>query len=138
MIRHNRAIAVWNKSDLVGTPPESVNKEILQAIPREDFLAVSAKTGSNILILKQRITAKIHLSEDRTGKQLLLSVRQKNLLPVAQMEVNKAIAFFRDRSADELAAAHLRSAHKILGEILGDHAPAEVLDHIFSTFCIGK
>ncbi|MCY3611348.1 MAG: tRNA uridine-5-carboxymethylaminomethyl(34) synthesis GTPase MnmE, partial [Gemmatimonadetes bacterium] len=64
--------------------------------------------------------------------------RQAELLRVARAEVE---AFAEALSAEippEVASAHLKSAESALEEILGVIAPDDVLDRVFSDFCIGK
>ncbi|HQH13240.1 MAG TPA: tRNA uridine-5-carboxymethylaminomethyl(34) synthesis GTPase MnmE, partial [Candidatus Sumerlaeota bacterium] len=44
----------------------------------------------------------------------------------------------RNGVPDELAMMDMREAHKAIADIIGDEIDEEVLDQIFSRFCIGK
>ncbi|MDG1285977.1 MAG: tRNA uridine-5-carboxymethylaminomethyl(34) synthesis GTPase MnmE [Rickettsiales bacterium] len=50
----------------------------------------------------------------------------------------KALELFDESSALEIRAEHLREAATVLGDIIGSHSVEDLLDIIFSSFCIGK
>jgi tRNA modification GTPase len=55
----------------------------------------------------------------------------------AQQNLQQFSGGLRDRNL-ELLALDLRSALQSVGSVVGQTATDEVLDHIFSSFCIGK
>ena len=90
------------------------------------------------------------------GIDSLLQAMEEAVLPQTPQESDFAVAArhadLLERSADslreatpwlaseawELASVPVRSAIAALGQITGTHAPPDVLDTIFSRFCIGK
>ena len=65
-------------------------------------------------------------------------MRQKEALETARKAVNRAIDSISQRVSPDLVSIDLREAMNALGEITGDSVTDEVLDHIFSHFCLGK
>ena len=95
-------------------------------------LAVSAVSGEGLDELRRRIAGALSLVESE-GEVALLDRHRRALLE-AERGVREAIG----RAEPELAAADLRMAVTALGEITGETASEELLDRIFSTFCLGK
>ena len=116
-----KAILVRTKADL----PQDGNG------PPAD-VAVSARTGEGLEALKALLVRR--LSRTEAGEGLLVLDRHRDALERTAAAVRAAAA----APADELVAAALRDALNALGEITGETATAELLDRIFSTFCIGK
>lgn len=116
-----KALVVRTKADLppaAGAPPADV--------------AVSARTGEGLETLKALLVGRLSLAE--AGEGLLVLDRHRDALERTAAAVRAAAV----APADELVAAALRDALHALGEITGETATAELLDRIFSTFCIGK
>jgi tRNA modification GTPase len=97
---------------------------------------LSAKTGDGVPELLDKI-AKIAGVSD-SGGNLMINARHYNLLQTAQTALENAKKQYTNGDADEIAAFEIRSALAAYEEILGITAPADILDSIFSTFCIGK
>jgi tRNA modification GTPase len=133
-------ILVWNKSDKVGASP----------VPQADrageiraVCALSAKNGTGVAELTE--TAKnILLGEQYTGGQKrtrstgLGTERQKTA-------VRNAISFLRHASDAaergfpmDAVAQDLEDALSVLGEITGEITSSDILDTVFSGFCVGK
>ena len=125
-----KPLLVVNKSDCGFTPlPEKFTKL--------DSISLSAKThdGFDLLhnLLLKQFSANGEVSEsitvsDRRHREALLQSREaldRFLLSV-------------DNLSPEFLALELRDALSALGEITGETTPDEVLDRIFSKFCIGK
>ena len=104
-----------------------------------DGLAVSAKTGEGLPALRAAISK--HLSElaakaeDSPGADV--TTRQKELLDAASSALSRGHAAL---AAPEwvLAAGELRSAAESLGRLTGKVYSSDILDALFSRFCIGK
>jgi tRNA modification GTPase len=124
-------LRVINKSD-VGT--------------HEDWRAaggvpVSAKTGTGLSALRSALLAA--LSVDSVGEAeaaASASMRQIEDIQAAHAELQAACGLVaREGSGlDERHIAHLRSAFEHLGLVVGKASPDEILDAVFSRFCVGK
>ena len=68
----------------------------------------------------------------------IVSERQKQLLYKAQEALNRAMEAHKAGVALDLVSLHIQEATESIGEISGDIASEEVLEHIFSSFCLGK
>ncbi len=104
-------------------------KADLDAVPdARAVLAVSAATGSGI-------TQLTGLVQDRLTGVGVGEPRQQRLLTETDALLARLVAHLPD---DELLADDLRRASDLLGDLLGVTTTDDVLDAIFSRFCIGK
>ncbi|MFW6422151.1 MAG: tRNA uridine-5-carboxymethylaminomethyl(34) synthesis GTPase MnmE [Candidatus Bipolaricaulota bacterium] len=104
-----------------------------------EMLKISAKTGLGIENLESAMTnlvwgGQIHRKEDI----YLLNIREKQLLQEAKRDINAALDSIGGGHPLDLAELDIRSARKSLGKLLGEDLSEEVLDRIFSRFCVGK
>jgi tRNA modification GTPase len=120
-------IRVWNKIDLPGliAPP--------------GFIPLSAATGAGLDRL-EGVVAESALggAPVDSGEPLIDSVRQRDLITRALTALGRLRdACVRGVSAD-LLAVDLAEAMDALGEITGEITTAEILERMFSSFCVGK
>lgn len=106
-------------------------------------IAVSAKIGTNIEELKDCIKSCLLPEENRAAGSsrddlLITNIRHKHALDTAAGALDRAHASIRGAEAQEITALSLREALDALGEIVGIVTTDDILDHIFSQFCIGK
>ncbi|MCL2390015.1 MAG: 50S ribosome-binding GTPase, partial [Endomicrobia bacterium] len=137
-------IEVLNKSDLLqqregrrekgGSNSNDTSSLILPASSLS--LNVSSKTGSGIPELLDAIAKIAGISE--TNDYLMITSRHFDLLKKAQGALEKAKEQYALQDADEISAFELRNALSAYENILGITTPHDILDTIFSTFCIGK
>ena len=124
------AIAIWNKADLRKGDAPLPETEIPSVL-------VSATTGEGLQQLLDLFAKTVWGSESHAEPEMAVSARHSSLLE----EAIPALADTRmeiEAEHWELAASSLRSAIRNLGEITGEDATLDVLDSIFSRFCIGK
>lgn len=126
---HRNVIAVWNKLDLAGNAPLPELKYPSAGI------SVTARSGIDKLmdIFEQAVWGFPHTEEP----EIAVSARHAALLN----EADDALADASDKltSAEwELVAVHLRAAIAALGSITGENIAPDILENIFSRFCIGK
>ncbi len=123
-------ILVRNKIDL----PSKVGRRDLP----ERMVDVSARQGRGIEELWREVEVKLFDSKPLDGSQFLLSdLRHWRTLRAIREDLRKA----RDalaRRLGEAAAVNLRGALKRLGELTGEETSPDILEGIFSSFCIGK
>jgi tRNA modification GTPase len=124
-------LTVWNKSDLKPPPPENA----------ACFCALSAKTGAGLNTLYKEIAGTLlktaGKAPDLSGAGLGSS-RQKALIDTAISGVESALARHDEGLPADLVAPALREAVDSLGEITGEVSNADILEAMFSRFCVGK
>lgn len=131
-VKHRPAVVVENKSDLPRGPFEVWGCEK----PR---IETSAVTGAGIAALRAQILR--HIGQDPTvaaESGLLTSVRHQGLVRESLSALERAENAVRDRIPHEMLALDLYNALRPLDEITGATTTDDILNLIFSTFCIGK
>lgn len=122
-----RLILVHNKADL-GAPPEGTPSPALH---------IAATSGEGVPELIDRVAADLLEGYD-PGELLVLEERHARRLTDARIAVDRAARVIKEVQGDELLASELRDAASALGEITGVISTDDLLNNIFSRFCIGK
>lgn len=108
----------------------------------EDVLSaveVSCATGAGIETLKDAIKARLWAGEIRAEMlQVMINSRHQEALKRAREALLRAAGALRAELTLELPAMELRIAAGAVGEIVGKTSTEDLLDSIFSQFCIGK
>lgn len=127
------AINVRTKADLVAGSEQTPSKS--------GAIAVSAQKGSGLHELLGAIDAAIDASQAAITPDLpiLTSARHRKALEAARTEVAQFIeAWCGEKLPVTVAAVHLRTAVSELEELVGAFEVEDVLDRVFSSFCVGK
>ena len=126
-------LAVRTKADLVSSRDESMSSE--------DMISVSAETGSGL----QELLAAIDDSLDtRHGEivpdlPILTRARHSKAIGTARSELEGFKQAWREEKLPAtITAVHLRTAVNALEELIGAVDVEDVLDRVFSSFCVGK
>jgi tRNA modification GTPase len=127
------AIVALNKIDLVNRPAQA--RALLPNAPRA---AISALTGEGIQALEDTIAATVFSGEVTSEAPMVTSPRHREALNQALEQVNAALESHRSRPLADLVAVDVTAAVSALGEITGQTVSEDLLDTIFSRFCIGK
>ena len=95
--------------------------------------------GEGIDLLKKIIRDTVVGKEKGiAGETIVTNLRHKNALEHSKMELNNFLEALHNKLPLEIQALHLRGALDSLGEITGVVTTEDILDRIFSEFCIGK
>jgi tRNA modification GTPase len=123
----NRCVYLWNKIDkAVVSPPEG-------------FISISALTGEGFSHLENTIKEIVFRDQYIPGNEPVLdSMRQKKLLESALDSLSKYNDSLKKGMPMDMAAVDLTDALHALGEITGEVTSADVLERMFSNFCVGK
>ncbi|WP_456425924.1 tRNA uridine-5-carboxymethylaminomethyl(34) synthesis GTPase MnmE [Desulfurobacterium sp.] len=109
---------------------------------KQTCIEISAKTGEGIENLSETIMKKLLLEPETLFKEaetMITSERHKNLLEKALKNLqNMKVSIESGVESPEFLALDLDEALDTLGEIVGKKGVEDMLDIIFSTFCIGK
>ena len=127
-----KSIAVFNKIDLPGADIRS-KIEARTSVSVE----ISALRAFGIEKLRREVTAQLLHRAEIDGIGITRQRHQDCLLWVAKSGA-AAEELLRSNQPDECVVAELQDALSALGEMLGETVEEEVLDSIFSQFCIGK
>lgn len=125
-------IVVRSKADLV-SPRTIPSGALLTAIPE---LWLSAKSGEGVRELESLLTLKVARALGREEAPALTRARHRRLVEGALAALNRALPRLAD--SPELAAEDARLAAAALGRLTGRIDVEDLLDEIFSSFCIGK
>lgn len=113
----------------------ATKSDIANRRPAEPWLRCSGKTGDGLNEVIQTILQTLGASiGDTTGT----SIRCRESLANARQSIHSAIQAARDGIGQELVAAEIREALQNIGEVTGEIYTDDILDQVFSRFCIGK
>lgn len=127
LTKEERIIKVLNKIDLEHEGHFNADVEI------------SALTGEGMSILLDEMREKAIGSESYTEKTAIVSnIRHVDALKKAKESLIKAGDSISQKLSGEFIAVDLRNAESSLGEIIGKVTTDDILNNIFSKFCIGK
>jgi len=118
-------LVVANKVDLAPAPPRGV-------------IATSALDGTGIEQLRRRVVEQLFTDHGAAETVMVTRRRQWEALCRAARAVDEAREALSTGVPPELVAEHLRVALGAVGEVTGERFTEEVLDAVFSSFCIGK
>jgi tRNA modification GTPase len=127
-----RHVIVINKADL----PQGLDTILLNGAPK---VSVSAKTGEGLDDLRNTLRAFLvergpHLADD----VILTNARQHEAVSRAGLSLRSAQVALAGTVPHEMVLLDLYSALSALNELTGEVVTEDILDRIFSTFCIGK
>lgn len=136
-IRSKTVVLVFNKIDL--TAGAAVVATLPPDWPQERRIAISALKGLGLEGLRAMITRSAWAENalDGAGK-IMPNLRQKKILERCVEAAEAAAGCLANGGGLELVAIHLKENVELLDEILGSRAKTDILESIFSRFCIGK
>jgi tRNA modification GTPase len=108
--------------------------------PEPDIISISTKENRGIDALLNILSAKLSLTFGSHSNldPIIVSKRQRHLLLDAQNISNKALALTVDNIETDILASVLHGLNDTLSEIIGNISNTEVVNNIFSEFCVGK
>ena len=125
-------IIVLTKTDLARTDSNSLKQ-------KENAVRTSSTTGQGLVQL--RLTIAKHFAESAAHETTVVAgtaVRCQESLRLAADSLARAREIAQLKRGEELIAAELRLALEELGRVVGAVYTDDILDRIFSRFCIGK
>jgi tRNA modification GTPase len=126
--RDSNEIVVLNKSDL----PENDDWKDFHA-PR-----ISCLTGEGLPNLQKEILARIMKQNLKPESTLAINARHRDCLRRALESCDRAAIAQAQELSPEYPGIHLDEALRAIGEVIGVVDVEQILDSVFSQFCIGK
>lgn len=125
---------IFNKIDL----PQKMDKEKIMAQDRSlPSLEISALKRTNLNKLKEKIY-NFFVPKIQDGENIILHLREKLLLERVLDCLTNALHLLNDGFPDEVYAEEIRKIIPLIGELTGEIRVDDVIEDIFSRFCVGK
>ena len=135
-IGDRRAIVIVNKTDLEQKLPL---QEIRERLPEACFMEAAIKKGRGVEEIKDKIEELVYGGRVKQGNSLIVTnVRHKNLLEQAYRVLGDAEVMARAGEPLELIEIDVNQAYTLLGEIIGEEVSDDIIQEVFSRFCLGK
>jgi len=129
-----KKIILFNKTDL----PQKMDTDSIREKHKEiPSLDISALTGKNIPRLKEIMHAQFVPTQGHE-KDIILHLRQKLALENILSSLKEGARLQREGYPEEILAEEIRKTIPQIGELTGEIHSEEIIDSIFSQFCVGK
>ncbi len=136
LIKNKNVIILLNKSDLKSILKE--NDERFTNITKR-VLKISALNKEGIENLYKMISEMFHLNEINLDNEVLITnIRHKDSISKAIENVNKAEEALNMKMPVDITTIYIKEILEDLGEITGEVVTEDVINEIFSKFCLGK
>ena len=137
IIAGKKVVVLLNKSDLELV----LTREELRTFLEDEFpvIEVSAKEEKGIRELEQQLKT-MFLSGDLSfnDEVMITNMRQKSALQDAYMSLRKVQESIEDQMPEDFYSIDLMDAYEALGSITGETIGEDLVNEIFSKFCMGK
>jgi len=104
----------------------------------EKFIFISAKQNQHIEVLKERMADTVLQGNVQTEDTVVTNARHYHALKEVEKSLTDIQAGLESKLPGDLLALDIRRCLYYLGEITGEINNEDMLDYIFSKFCIGK
>ena len=136
IIKNKKSIILLNKADLnsVLTENDAKFKEIT-----ENVIKISALNGEGLEKLYNLISKMFSLEEINVDNDVIVTnLRHKNLISKAIENVKKAKNTVQENMPIDIIAIFVKDILEDLGNITGEVVTDDIINEIFSKFCLGK
>ncbi len=135
LLHDRRVIVLYNKTDLIPLTPEEKVRELLDA----PFVCFSATEGKGPEELHSALCDLFSDGHGDLNEELVITdLRQQKELEAAKESLCLVKQAILDKQTEDIFAVDLTDAYRHLGYIIGEEMEDDVVDRVFSEFCMGK
>lgn len=136
IIKDKKAIIVFNKMDINNNNEYNENKIKKMNKP---IVKMSAKSGERVEDLYKEIVNMFGINDICSGNEVLIT-NERHKLNICKSKDNifKAIDTIRKDMPIDVVTIYIKEALESLGEITGKNVSEDIINQIFSKFCLGK
>ena len=136
LIKNKKSIILLNKCDLENKIIEDDARLIAAS---KNILKISIKDNIGIEKIEEAISEMFRIGDIQLENDVIITnVRHKNLISIAINNTEKAIKQLKDNIPIDIATISIKDILENLGEITGDVVTEDIINEIFSKFCLGK
>jgi tRNA modification GTPase len=122
----------------VGNKVDKADPALLKKLGREGMVFISASHKTNIDQLKEKLLSYFHVKAVKSGDVLVTNLRHYQNLVQTNESLERVLKGMSEGITGDFLAMDIRQSLHYLGEITGAITTDDLLDNIFSKFCIGK
>jgi tRNA modification GTPase len=122
----------------VGNKLDKADKTLTTELTKRNFVFISASNKTNIQDLKDRILSHFQVRTVKTGDVMVTNLRHYHQLQQTYDALQRVLSGMSEGVTGDFLAMDIRQSLHFLGEITGTITTDDLLDNIFSKFCIGK
>lgn len=131
-----KCLVLINKNDL-GNLVNST--DIANKLPNGDIIYTSLLTGNGISQIEDKIEELVYAGKlSQQDSVMVNNVRHEELLRKAAKAADDAAAMSEAQEALDIIEIDVRNIYEYLGEIIGETVSDDILNEVFSRFCLGK
>ena len=135
MLQNRNAIVLLNKSDL---EPVTTAEEISSRLDKT-LIPISAKDQTGFEKLEEEIKNMFFSGEVTFNDEIYITnIRHKTSLQEAASSLNLVLQSIADEMPEDFYSIDLMNAYEVLGNIIGESVEDDLVNEIFSKFCMGK
>ena len=132
IIKNKNAIILLNKIDIKENNLELINTN-------KDIIKISAKKGKGINELYKAIENIFQIEELDNGEEAIVTnIRHKNQIEYAIKSIEQAKEAIKNNLPIDIISISIKQALEDLGKITGENVSEDIINEIFSKFCLGK
>lgn len=136
LIKDKNAIIVINKVDIKQTGIE--NDELIKSLNKK-IIKMSAKNGDNIEELYETISEMFKVNDiEIDDGEILTNIRHKSQIDLALNSIKLTRETIKNNMPVDIIEIYLKQILSDLGKITGDDISEDIMNEIFSKFCLGK
>lgn len=136
LVKNKNAIILLNKIDLLENNLEE-NIEVIST--NKKVIKISAKNRDGIEELYKEIEKMFNIKEiDIDSGNLITNIRHKNQITYSIKNINEAINAINLNLPIDIISISIKQTLEDLGKITGDNVGEDIINEIFSKFCLGK
>ncbi len=130
------AIIILNKSDLNPRISESL---ILELVPKARIIRTSAANDIGLSTLEEAIEEAVnHNTVHNSGYSFVTNVRHQSILEETMVLLDDVQKGILENQPYDLIEMDLRGIFDLLGKITGETVSEDLIESVFSQFCLGK
>ena len=140
ILKDKKAVVLLNKSDLqVVTSKEVVETYFEKESIQKKIIPISAKENTGITELEDTIKDMFFTGEVSFNDEVYITnIRQKNSLQEAYDSLHLVVQSIDNDMPEDFYSIDLMNAYEVLGKVIGESVEDDLVNEIFSKFCMGK
>ena len=136
-IKGNRVIIVLNKRD---KEAKVQIEDIRKVLPGKFIAETSMKKEEGIEAIEDKLERFVYGGENGISKDdiMITNARHEDILRQSYELINSAVEMIEKKEPLDIIEIDIKEAFEILGEIIGESVTDEIMNEVFSRFCLGK